>query len=85
MTFYTLPMLICFAILSATVFMLTVELYKILSPGYINRKKLIRKVETLIAQETDRLHDPNTYPSVKQQATSRINVLIYINEIIKTL
>lgn len=85
MTFYTLPMLICFAILSATVFMLTVELYKILSPGWVNRKALIRKVEALIAQETDRLHDPNVYPSIKQQATNRINVLIYINEIIKSL
>lgn len=82
---WTVATTILFAILAATTYELTKELYRQLSPDYISRKKILKMIDRLVLEENERLKDPNTYPSVKQQATSRINVLIYMVEIIKSL
>lgn len=85
MTFWTIPTIICFAILSATVFMVTVEFYKMLSPDWVHKKALQRAVENLIAQETDTIQSKTAYPSAKTSAMNRLNVLVMIKELIDTL
>lgn len=85
MTFWTLPTIICFAILSATVFKLTEEMYKSISPNWINKKRLLRKIENMIAQETDILNSKTTYPSMRFSTMNRVNVLVMVKEIIDSM
>lgn len=85
MTFYTLPTLLLFSMLSATVFMLTVEFYKMCSPNWVNKKRILRRIENLIAQETDTLESPTAYPSTKTSALNRLNVLVMVKELIDSM
>lgn len=78
--------LVClFATLAGMIFKAIEEVYKWTSPTYINKKKLTRKIETLIAEETNLLDTPYIFPSDKQAAYQRINTLVSIREIINTL
>ena len=76
---------ILFAILAATTFELTKELYRQLSPDYISRKKILKMIDRLVLEENERLKDPNVYPSSKTSALQRVNCLVYLKEIVKSI
>ena len=85
MTFYTIEMVICFAMLSALIFKMTENVYMWGSTKYINKKKLLRRIENMIAQETDTIQSKTAYPSAKTSAMNRLNVLVMVKELIDTM
>lgn len=78
-------MTILFAILAATTFELTKELYRQLSPDYISRKKLLKEMDELIVEEGEIINNPQTYPTNRGAALNRVNCLVYVREIVKSL
>lgn len=75
----------CFALVAAIIFEAVKEVYHWFSPDYVNRKKILKELDYMIVEEGNRLKDPNVYPSSKTSALQRVNCLVYIKEIIKSI
>lgn len=86
MTFETIPMLICFATLSATVFELFRWMYHMIFwKDYVSRKALLRQINKLIREADETIQSDKAYPSAKQSAMSRTVTLTWIKTMIENL
>ena len=86
MTFETIPMLICFSALSATVFELFRWIYHMIFwKDYVSRKALLRRIDKLIKEADETIKSPTAYPTTKQNAMSRSVTLTWVRTFIEKL